>query len=152
SGEMPERWDVELPSYAPGAKVATRSASGAALNALAKRVPWILGGDADLSTSTDTKLADDGDFDARTGSGRNLHFGVREHAMAASANGLAGHGGVRPFVATFFCFSDYMRPAVRLAALSGAPVVFVWTHDSIGLGEDGPTHQPIEHLTSLRAM
>ena len=87
-----------------------------------------------------------------TGAGRNIHFGVREHAMGSIANGIAYHGGVRPFVATFFCFSDYMRPAVRLAALNELPVVFVWTHDSIGLGEDGPTHQPVEHLMSLRAM
>ncbi len=114
-------------------------------------MPWLLGGDADLSTSTDTRL-EDGDFDGRTGAGRNIHFGVREHAMAGIANGMACHGGVRPYVATFFCFSDYMRPSVRLGALSEAPVVFVWTHDSVGLGEDGPTHQPIEHLASLRAM
>src|SRR6185436_5461823 len=125
---------------------------GKALNALAKRVPWVLGGDADLSVSTSTKLKDEADFDGQTGAGRNIHFGVREHAMAGIANGLAYHGGVRPYVATFFCFSDYMRPSVRLSAVSELPVIFVWTHDSIGLGEDGPTHQPIEHLASLRAM
>jgi transketolase len=152
AGEFPGDWDRGLPSWKPGDKVATRAAGGLALNAIAARVPWILGGDADLSTSTDTRLRDGGDFDAATGAGRNLHFGVREHAMAGIANGMACHGGVRPYVATFFCFSDYMRPAVRLAALSRAPVVFVWTHDSIGLGEDGPTHQPVEHLTSLRAI
>ena len=122
------------------------------MNAIAKRVPWVLGGDADLSVSTSTKLKDEGDFDGRTGEGRNLHFGVREHAMAGIANGMAYHGGVRPYVATFFCFSDYMRPSVRLSAVSELPVIFVWTHDSIGLGEDGPTHQPVEHLASLRAM
>ncbi|HZU99805.1 MAG TPA: transketolase [Planctomycetota bacterium] len=152
AGELPRGWDDDLPSWKPGEKVATRSAAGLALNAIAARVPWILGGDADLSTSTDTHLKDAPDFDGRTGEGRNLHFGVREHAMAGIANGMACHGGVRPYVATFFCFSDYMRPAVRLAALSRAGVVFVWTHDSVGLGEDGPTHQPIEHLASLRAM
>src|SRR6185369_1024346 len=106
----------------------------------------------DLSVSTSTALKDAGSFDGRTGAGRNLHFGVREHAMAGMANGMAYHGGARPFVATFFTFSDYMRPSVRLAALNELPVIFVWTHDSIGLGEDGPTHQPVEHLASLRAM
>jgi len=115
-------------------------------------VLWLIGGDADLSGSTDTSLKDAGSFDAQTGAGRNLHFGVREHTMGAIANGIAYHGGLRPFVATFFVFSDYMRPAVRLAALNELPVIFVWTHDSIGLGEDGPTHQPIEHLMALRAM
>jgi transketolase len=150
--ELPGAWDRDLPSWRPGEQVATRSAAGLALNAIAARVPWLLGGDADLSTSTDTAVRDGGDFDGQTGAGRNLHFGVREHAMAGIANGMACHGGIRPYVATFFCFSDYMRPSVRLAALSRAPVVFVWTHDSIGLGEDGPTHQPVEHLTSLRAI
>jgi transketolase len=122
------------------------------LNVLAERVPALLGGDADLSVSTSTKLKNEEDFDGRTGAGRNIHFGVREHAMAGIANGMAYHGGIRPYVATFFCFSDYMRPSVRLSAVSELPVVFVWTHDSIGLGEDGPTHQPVEHLMSLRAM
>jgi transketolase len=149
--KLPDGWDGGLPAWKPGEKVATRAAGGLALNAIAARVPWILGGDADLSTSTDTRVKDGG-FDGRTGAGRNLHFGVREHAMAGIANGMACHGGVRPYVATFFCFSDYMRPSVRLASLNEAPVVFVWTHDSVGLGEDGPTHQPIEHLASLRAM
>jgi transketolase len=148
---LPEGWDRELPSWKVGESVATRAASGHVLEAAAERVDAIFGGDADLSTSTDTKVPG-GDFDGRTGAGSNIHFGVREHAMAGIANGMACHGGVRPYVATFFCFSDYMRPAVRLAALSRAPVVFVWTHDSIGLGEDGPTHQPVEHLTSLRAI
>ncbi|HVO22485.1 MAG TPA: transketolase C-terminal domain-containing protein, partial [Candidatus Margulisiibacteriota bacterium] len=135
-----------------GESVATRTASGKALNAIAARVSWLVGGDADLSTSTDTALKDGGSFDAQTGAGRNLHFGVREHTMGAIANGIAYHGGLRPFAATFFVFSDYMRPPVRLAALNELPVVFVWTHDSVGLGEDGPTHQPIEHLMALRAM
>ena len=141
-----------MPAGAPADAQATRQAGGKALNALAKRVPEIIGGDADLSVSTSTALKDAGSFDGQTGAGRNLHFGVREHAMGAITNGIVYHRGLRPFAATFFTFSDYMRPAVRLAALNGLPVVFVWTHDSIGLGEDGPTHQPIEHLMSLRAM
>jgi transketolase len=151
-GELPQGWDAELPVFGAADAQATRQASGKALNAIAKRVPSVIGGDADLSVSTSTALKDAGSFDGQTGAGRNLHFGVREHAMGGIANGLAYHGGVRPFVATFFCFADYMRPAVRLAALNELPVTFVWTHDSIGLGEDGPTHQPIEHLMSLRAM
>ncbi len=151
-GKLPAGWDADLPSWKPGEKEATRVAAGKALNAIAAKVPWLIGGDADLSVSTNTKIKNEGDFDGRTGAGVNVHFGVRELAMAGIANGMAYHGGARPFVATFFCFSDYMRPSVRLAALSELPVVFVWTHDSIGLGEDGPTHQPVEHLMSLRAM
>jgi transketolase len=151
-GELPPGWDAELPTWKAGEKEATRAAAGKALNAIAARVPALLGGDADLSVSTSTKLKDEADFDGQTGEGRNIHFGVREHAMAGIANGMAYHGGIRPFVATFFCFSDYMRPSVRLSAVSELPVIFVWTHDSIGLGEDGPTHQPVEHLMSLRAM
>ena len=151
-GELPQGWDADLPSWKPGEAVATRTAGGKALNAIATHVPWLVGGDADLSTSTDTALKDAGSFDGQTGAGRNFHFGVREHTMGAIANGIAYHGGLRPFAATFFVFSDYMRPAVRLAALNELPVIFVWTHDSVGLGEDGPTHQPIEHLMSLRAM
>ncbi|MBA3583623.1 MAG: transketolase, partial [Gemmatimonadetes bacterium] len=151
--ELPRGWDAGLPSWEPGAeKLATRSAAGTALNAIAARVPWLIGGDADLATSTKTTLEKGGDFDGRTGAGRNIHYGVREHAMGGITSGMAYHGGVRPYAATFFVFSDYMRPAVRLAALNALPVVYVWTHDSIGLGEDGPTHQPIEHLMSLRAM
>jgi transketolase len=151
-GKLPDGWDADLPAWKPGEKEATRVAAGKALNAIAAKVPWLLGGDADLSVSTNTKLAGEADFDGRTGAGRNVHFGVRELAMAGIANGIAYHGQARPFVATFFCFSDYMRPSVRLAAVSELPVVFVWTHDSIGLGEDGPTHQPVEHLMALRAM
>jgi len=151
-GELPEGWDAELPVWQPGEKAATREASGAAMNAIAARVPWLIGGDADLSGSTKTIIKGGGDFDGQTGAGRNIHYGVREHAMAAMANGMAYHGGVRPFVATFFVFSDYMRPSVRLAAMSHLPVIYVWTHDSIGVGEDGPTHQPVEHLMSLRVM
>jgi transketolase len=151
-GELPRGWDAELPSFAPGESLATRQAGGKAMNAIAQRVPALIGGDADLSVSTSTALKNGGSFDGQSGAGRNLHFGVREHAMGAIANGIAYHGGLRPFVATFFCFSDYMRPSVRLAALSELPVIYVWTHDSIALGEDGPTHQPIEQLMSLRAM
>ncbi|MFI5364937.1 MAG: transketolase [Candidatus Binatia bacterium] len=151
-GQMPDGWDRDLPTWKAGEELATRQAGGKAMNAIAARVPWLMGGDGDLSVSTSTALKDAGSFDGQTGAGRNFHFGVREHAMGAIANGMAYHGGVRPFAATFFVFSDYMRPAVRLAALNELPVIFVWTHDSIGLGEDGPTHQPIEHLMSLRAM
>jgi transketolase len=151
-GELPEGWDAGLPEFKAGEKDATRTAAGKVENALAAKLPELIGGDADLGVSTNTPLKDGGNFDGQTGAGRNFHFGVREHAMAGIANGMAYHGGVRPFVATFFCFSDYMRPSVRLAALNALPVIFVWTHDSVGLGEDGPTHQPVEHLMSLRAM
>ena len=153
AGALPDGWDAGLPTFAPAdGPLATRVAGGRALTALAAAVPWLLGGDADLSESTKTAIPDGGAFDGQTGAGRNLHFGVREHAMGAACNGMAAHGGVRPYSATFFVFSDYQRPSVRLAALSELPVVFVYTHDSIGLGEDGPTHQPIEHLASLRLM
>lgn len=152
SGGLPEGWDSEIPSFEPGEKVASRKASGAVLNAIAKKVPYLFGGDADLSVSTNTGLKDNGSFDGSTGEGRNVHYGVREHAMTAIANGIAYHGGPRHYVATFFVFSDYMRPSVRLAAMSHLPMICVWTHDSVGLGEDGPTHQPVEHLASLRAM
>lgn len=152
AGELPSGWDAALPTFGEKDAQATRQASGKALNAIAARMPELLGGDADLSVSTSTALKDQGSFDGQTGAGRNIHYGVREHAMGAIANGIAYHGGLRSFVATFFCFSDYMRPAVRLAALNELPVTFVWTHDSIALGEDGPTHQPVEHLMSLRAM
>ncbi len=152
AGELPEGWDAELPSWSPGQAIATRSAGGKILNQLATKIPWLLGGDADLGCSTKTLIADGGDYEGQTGSGRNIHFGVREHAMGSIANGMAYHGNIRPYTATFFVFSDYMRPAVRLAALNHLPAIYVWTHDSIGLGEDGPTHQPVEHLMSLRAM
>jgi transketolase len=152
AGELPAGWDSELPSWPTGDKVATRVAAGKVENALAARLPELMGGDADLSCSTMTAIEDAGSFDGRTGAGRNFHFGVREHAMGSIANGMDYHGAVRPFVSTFFVFSDYMRPAVRIAALNGQPIVYVWTHDSVALGEDGPTHQPVEHLMSLRAM
>ena len=152
AGELPADFDADLPRWQPGEKLATRVAGGKVLNALAGRVPELFGGDADLSCSTKTAIGGGGSFEAAGGTGRNLHFGVREHAMGAVANGLAYHGGLRPYTATFFVFSDYMRPAVRLSALAGLPTVAVWTHDSVAVGEDGPTHEPIEHLASLRAM
>lgn len=151
-GELPPDLEAALPSFPPGKDQATRTAAGTALNAFARVMPELFGGDADLGGSTKTVLKDAGSFDGQTGQGRNIHFGVREHAMAGISNGMAYHGGLRPFDATFFCFVDYMRPSVRLAAMNHLPVVHVWTHDSIGLGEDGPTHQPVEHLMSVRAI
>ena len=147
-GELPAGWDAALPSFT-GAQ-ATRSAGGKVLAAIAAKVPWLFGGDADLGGSTKT-IVPGGDFDP-AGAGRNLRFGIREHAMGSIGNGMLYHGGVRPFVATFFAFSDYMRPPVRLAAINRQPAIFVWTHDSVGLGEDGPTHQPVEHMMALRAI
>jgi transketolase len=152
SGKLADGWDADLPTWSAGESVATRSAGGKVQNAIGATVPWLFGGDADLGCSTKTLITDGGSFEGQGGSGRNIHFGVREHAMAAICNGLDLHGGVRPYAATFFVFSDYMRPSVRLAALNDQPVIYLWTHDSIGLGEDGPTHQPVEHLMSLRAM
>lgn len=150
--DLPDGLAAALPTFPAGTAVETRTAGGQALNALAKLAPELIGGDADLGGSTKTVLKDGGSFDGQTGAGRNIHFGVREHAMASVANGMAYHGGVRPFTATFFAFVDYMRPAVRLAAMNHLPVVHVWTHDSIGLGEDGPTHQPVEQLMSVRSI
>jgi transketolase len=147
-GELPAGWSDGLPTFT-GA-TATRSAGGKVMAALCAKIPWLVGGDADLGGSTKT-IVPGGDYD-RAGNGRNLRFGIREHAMGAIGNGMLYHGGARSFVSTFFVFSDYMRPTVRLAALNRMPAVFVWTHDSVGLGEDGPTHQPVEHLMSLRAM
>ncbi|MDF3239659.1 transketolase [Pseudomonas veronii] len=153
AGNMPEQWQAELPSFDPDAKgVASRAAGGEVLNAFARQIPWLLGGSADLSPSTKTNLTFDGAgrFSADDYSGRNLHFGIREHAMGAIANGMA-LSYLRPYTSTFLVFSDYMKPPIRLAAIMELPVVFVFTHDSIGVGEDGPTHQPIEHLSQLRA-
>ena len=147
---LPDGWRDALPVPA-GAK-ATRVHSGTVLNALAPVLPELFGGSADLAASNNTDLADAGDFSAHDRGGRNLRFGIREHAMAAAANGIALHGGFLPYVATFMVFTDYLRPALRLAALMHQRVVYVMTHDSIGLGEDGPTHQPVEHLAALRAM
>ena len=145
-------WDDALPSWDPGPSVATRKASHVTLQALLPVVPGLAGGGADLTGNTGTVMADAGVFSARGPGGRQIYFGVREHAMGAVANGMALHGGTIPVVGTFLVFADYMRPAVRLAALSEAKVVFVWTHDSVGVGEDGPTHQPVEHVASLRAI
>ncbi|MGH7358468.1 MAG: transketolase, partial [Candidatus Rokuibacteriota bacterium] len=145
-------WDQDLPRFSADAPQATRDASGAVLAAVSPRLPHLVGGDADLAPSTKTLVKSAGSFLPATPEGRHLHFGVREHAMGSIANGLTYHGGLLVFCGTFFVFSDYMRAPVRLAALSELPVVYVWTHDSIAVGEDGPTHQPVEHLASLRAM
>ena len=153
-GDLPEGWESALPSYPPGtAAMATRKASGKVINAIAPMIPELAGGSADLAPSTNTLMEGGGAFlpDAPTG-GRNFHFGVREHGMGAILNGMARHGGLIPYGATFLVFSDYMRPAIRLAALMRIRVIYVFTHDSVGLGEDGPTHQPIEHLAALRAI
>jgi transketolase len=167
-GELPKGWDADLPEFAPDAKgMKTRVASGKVMNTFAPKLPALVGGSADLDPSTHTALKDWGDFESpevaggdMQGSagggwsyaGRNFHFGVREHAMGAILNGMAVHGGLTPFGATFLIFSDYMRPPMRLAALMGLHVIYVFTHDSIGLGEDGPTHQPVEQLAGLRAI
>ena len=167
-GELPEGWDAPVPDFPADAKgLATRAASGKILNAIAPNLPTLIGGSADLNPSTFTVLQNLGDFESSerdfthsqgssgggySYAGRNLHFGVREHGMAASLNGMAAHGGILPFGSTFLMFSDYMRPAIRLAALMELGVIYVFTHDSIGVGEDGPTHQPIEQLAALRAI
>jgi transketolase len=173
AGELPRDWEACLPAFTPAdGDMATRDAGGKVLNALGGVIPNLLGGSADLDPSTKTALKGFGDFESpqraapadgapktqglsggvRGYAGRNIHFGVREHAMAAAVTGMAVHGGVVPYASTFLTFSDYMRPSIRLAALSKAHVIYVWTHDSLALGEDGPTHQPIEHLASLRAI
>ncbi len=150
AGELPAGWDAELDKLlAEPKKQATRKASQQVINALAPNLPMLVGGSADLAESNLTDIVAGGDLTA-TEVGRNLRFGIREHGMGAITNGLAAHGGLRPFCATFLVFSDYMRPSVRLASLMELPVVYAWTHDSVGLGGDGPTHQPIEHLGSLR--
>ena len=153
AGHLPAGWDATLPAWEAGSEVATRNASQDTIQALAAALPELFGGSADLSESnlTDVKALGHDHFEADS-PGRNLRFGVREHAMGGIANGIAYHGGFLPYVATFLTFSDYMRGAVRLAALSGLHVTYVWTHDSIGLGEDGPTHQPVEHYAALRAI
>ena len=165
AGELPAGWEQALPAYPAGTKeVASRKTSEAVLQALAPVVPELIGGSADLNPSTFTWLKGQGDFQrpgapaCREGAvggpwgyaGRNIHFGVREHAMAAIAGGIALHGGLIPFTGTFFTFADYMRPAIRLAALMGLKAVYVFTHDSIGVGEDGPTHQPVEQRSEER--
>jgi transketolase len=167
-GELPQGWDAAIPEFPADAKgVATRAASGKVLNAIASKLPTLIGGSADLNPSTFTALNNLGDFqnphrDFRNSqglagggcnyAGRNIHFGVREHAMGAAINGMAAHGGIIPFGSTFLIFSDYLRPSMRLAALMELGVIYVFTHDSIGVGEDGPTHQPIEQLAALRAI
>ncbi len=152
-GELPEHWDADVPAFAPDdGPMATREASGKVMNGLARRLPTFIGGSADLAPSTKTLLEDYDEFISGGSAGRNIRFGVREHAMGAIVNGMALHGGVIPYGATFLIFSDYMRPSLRLASMMRAHSIFVYTHDSIGLGEDGPTHQPVEHLMSLRAI
>jgi len=153
AGDLPENWQDSVPTFPADARgLATRAASGKVLNALAKELPELIGGSADLAGSNSVKLDNQASFQKENYSGRNIHFGVREHGMGAINNGLTQHGGLRSFVATFFVFSDYLRPALRLAALSGIGDIWVFSHDSIMVGEDGPTHQPIEHLNSFRAM
>jgi transketolase len=152
SGKLPEGWEKELPVYEEGTSLASRASSGEALNAVAKAVPFFFGGSADLAGSNKTTIKGGDDFQASNYGGRNIWFGVREFAMGAALNGMALHGGLKVFGGTFFVFSDYLRPAIRLAALMKLPVTYVFTHDSIAVGEDGPTHEPIEQLPSLRAM
>ena len=153
NGNLPQGWDSDIPDFPADKKgMATRVASGSVLNAVAPRLPNLLGGSADLAPSNKTEIKGEKDFQADIYKGRNLRFGVREHAMGSILNGMALHGGLMPYGGTFFVFSDYMRPAIRLAALMDLKVIYVFTHDSIGLGEDGPTHQPIEHLSALRAI
>ena len=154
AGRLPEGWDADLPSFPANPKgMATRAASGEVLNRVAKSVPWLLGGSADLGPSNKSELTFDsaGDFTASNPAGRNFHFGIREHAMGGIVNGMA-LCGLRPYAATFFVFSDYMRPSIRLAALMQLPVIYIFTHDSIGVGEDGPTHQPVEQMAAMRAI
>jgi len=156
AGKEWDRWHgpttlrgVEAAAFAVGEKMATRKASEKVLNLVGKVVPNLVGGSADLSPSNNTVLKGAGDFTTRSREGRNFHFGVREHGMGAIVNGMALHGGLRPYCATFLVFSDYLRPAMRLAAMMRLPITYVFTHDSIGLGEDGPPHQPIEHSSGL---
>ena len=151
-GDLPDGWEAHLPSFEDAKPVATRVASGQVINALAPHLPMLIGGSADLGVSNNTDIKDSGSFEAGTYDGRIIHFGVREHAMGATMTGIALSGGLIPYGGTFMTFSDYMRPSIRLAALSEVQVIYVFTHDSIGLGEDGPTHQPIEHLAALRAI
>ncbi len=152
-GVLPEGWNSDLPAWEPTDRgPATRVASGAALNAIAERVPNLIGGSADLAGSNNTDITSSSSFSRTNPAGRIIHFGVREHVMGAALSGMNLHGGVRAFGGTFLVFSDYMRNSIRLAAMQEAPTIYVFTHDSIGLGEDGPTHQPVEHLMSLRAI
>lgn len=152
-GELKPGWDARVPVFTKeNGNVATRASSNAVLNAIIDDVPELMGGSADLTPSNGTALKGVGDFSAQNPAGRYIHFGIREHGMASMMNGMSVHGGVRPFGGTFLIFSDYMRPSIRLSCLMHQPVIYIYTHDSIGLGEDGPTHQPIEHLSALRAI
>ncbi|MEC5422600.1 transketolase [Virgibacillus sp. C22-A2] len=153
SGKLPADWDKNLPVYEPGEhNLATRASSGEVLNAIAKTVPSFFGGSADLAGSNKTTINNEEDFSRKNYAGRNVWFGVREHAMGAALNGMALHGGLKVYAGTFFVFSDYLRPAVRLSSIMNTPVTYVFTHDSIAVGEDGPTHEPVEHLAALRVM
>jgi transketolase len=152
AGELPAGWDAGVPDFTESKPIATRAASGQVLNALAEKLPELIGGSADLAPSNNTLIKSAPDFQKDRYHGRNLRFGVREHAMGAILSGMALHRGVRPYGGTFLVFADYMRPAIRLAALMKLPVIYVFTHDSIAVGEDGPTHQPVEHLASLRTI
>ncbi|HMG72156.1 MAG TPA: transketolase [Pyrinomonadaceae bacterium] len=152
SGELPDDWEKHLPAFENAEAMATRVASGQVINALAPHMPMLIGGSADLGVSNNTDIKDGGDFEAGSYDGRIFHFGVREHAMGATLTGMSLNGGLIPYGGTFMTFSDYMRPSIRLACLSEVQVIYVFTHDSVGLGEDGPTHQPVEHLAALRAI
>ncbi len=151
-GSLPRRWDAGIPTFRDGKATATRAASGQVLNALAENLPMLMGGSADLAPSNNTIIKSSFDFQKKSYAGRNIRFGVREHAMGAVLSGMALHKGVRPYGGTFLVFADYCRPAIRLAALMKQPVIYVFTHDSVAVGEDGPTHQPVEHLAVLRAI
>ena len=151
-GKLPDGWETHLPRFEDAKPMATRAASGEVINALAPHLPMLIGGSADLGVSNNTDIKDGGHFESGSYEGRILHFGVREHAMGATLTGMSLNGGLIPFGGTFLTFSDYMRPAIRLAALSEVQVIYVFTHDSVGLGEDGPTHQSVEHLAALRAI
>ncbi|NRG34526.1 transketolase, partial [Niallia circulans] len=149
---LPQGWDRQIPVYEEGSSLASRASSGEIINSISKELPFLVGGSADLAGSNNTMIKGGKDFTPETPEGRNIWFGVREFAMGAALNGIALHGGLKIFGGTFFVFSDYLRPAIRLAALMGLPVTYVFTHDSIAVGEDGPTHEPVEQLASLRAM
>jgi transketolase len=152
AGDLPVGWDQTVPTPSHAKPMATRAASGAVLTAIAPSLPELLGGSADLTPSNNTLPKGEQPLSRESFAGRYVHYGVREHGMGGILNGLALHGGIRPYAGTFLVFSDYMRPAIRMAALMGLPVVYTFTHDSIGLGEDGPTHQPVEQLAALRAI
>ncbi len=153
NNDFGDGWKSKLPTFTDVSEnIATRSASGKVINSIEKELPTLIGGSADLAPSTNTLMKDESDFSATNRAGRNFHFGVREHGMTSILNGMAIYGGIIPYGATFLIFSDYLRPAIRLGAISGIKVIYVFTHDSIGLGEDGPTHQPIEHFAALRAI